>query len=172
MSYARVRALIVLGVLAVAAVVFVSVALVRDTQSSATASDECPAGWATANIQLPEPKDVKLKVFNAAGVDGLGNRVSTDFGNRKFQVEKPENSNKTIDNIAILRYGPKMVGSAHLLNAYFLGNAKTEYDPKRDNDIVDVVIGKSFEQLATHPEVNQSLVELGQPELPPQACEA
>lgn len=166
------RALIVLSVLTVAAVVFVAVAFVRDSQTEATVAEECPAGFVRANIALPEPKDVKLKVFNAAGADGLGARVSTDFGNRKFQVEKPENSDKTSDAVATLRYGPKTVGAAHLLRAYFLDNARTEYDEARDNDVVDVVIGTRFEQLATTTEVNLSLVELGQAKLPPGTCAA
>ena len=166
------RALVVLGVLTVAALVFVGVAVVRDSQTEATATEECPAGYVLANVSLPEPKDVKLKVYNAAGLNGLGARVSTDFGNRKFQVEDPENNDKTSSDVATLRYGPKTVGAAHLLRAYFLDNARTEYDPKRDNDVVDVIIGTRFEQLATTTEVNQSLVELGQPELPPGACAA
>ncbi|GAB7050814.1 hypothetical protein JCM9534A_59400 [Catenuloplanes indicus JCM 9534] len=172
MSYARMRALIVLSVLTVAAIVFVAVALVQDTQTEATTVEECPEGYVLANVALPEPKDVKLKVFNAAGQNGLGARVSTDFSNRKFQVEKPENSDRTSDDVAILRYGPKTVGAAHLLRAYFLDNALTEYDEGRDSDIVDVVIGTGFEQLATTTEVNQSLVELGQAEVPPGACAA
>ena len=42
MSFARVRALVVVGVLAVAAVVFVIVALVRDTQSDAVPAAAAP----------------------------------------------------------------------------------------------------------------------------------
>ena len=63
----------------------------------------------------------------------------------------------------MLRFGPKSVGSAHLLKAYFLNEAEPEYNPARTDDIVDVVIGDSFKQLATTTEVNQALVELGQP---------
>jgi hypothetical protein len=37
---------------------------------------------------------------------------------------------------------------------------------------VDIVIGAQFQQLATSTEVNQSLVELGEPEVPPGACAA
>ena len=72
----------------------------------------------------------------------------------------------------MLRYGPKSVGSAHLLKAYFLNEAEAEYNPARTDDIVDVVIGDSFKQLATTTEVNQALVELASPELPPESCEA
>ena len=37
---------------------------------------------------------------------------------------------------------------------------------------MDIVIGAEFQQLATSTEVNQSLVELGEPEVPPGACAA
>ena len=71
-----------------------------------------------------------------------------------------------------MRYGPEAVGSAWLLRAYFLNQADAQYDAKRKGVVVDVVIGSSFQQLATTTEVNQSLVELGEPELPVGACVA
>ena len=43
MSFARVRALVVIGVLALAAMIFVIVALVQDSQGDAVAGDSCPA---------------------------------------------------------------------------------------------------------------------------------
>ena len=91
------------------------------------------------------------------------NAVASDFGNRKFKVQKKGNDKKAVEGVAVLRYGPKTVGSAHLLKAYFLNEAEPEYDPSAHDDIVDVVIGDSFKQLATTTEVNQALVELGQP---------
>jgi hypothetical protein len=71
-----------------------------------------------------------------------------------------------------LRYGPAAVGKAHLLKAYFLAQAEPLYDPKRKGDLVDVVLGGKYLELATQTEVNQSLVELGEPDVPPGACAA
>jgi hypothetical protein len=172
MSFARVRALVVIGVLAVAAVVFVIVALVRDSQGDAITSDGCPDGYVRANVALPEPKDMKIKVFNATSNNGWGTQVSEDFKNRGFQTQKPDDSAKKVDKVAVLRFGPKTVGAAHLLRAYFLDEATPQYDPKRTNDIVDVVIGTNFQQLATTTEVNQSLAAIGEAELPPGTCPA
>ncbi len=172
MSFARVRALVVIGALTVAAVIFVVVALVRDTQGDAASDAGCPPDRPRANITLPEPKEVKIKVFNATATNGVGARVTEDFKNRQFQTQKPDDAAKAVDSVAVLRYGPKAVGAAHLLRAYFLDEAETAYDPKRTNDVVDVVIGRQFQQLATTTEVNQSLVELGQPTLPVGACAA
>jgi hypothetical protein len=173
MSFARVRALVVVGVLAVAAIVFVVVALVRDTQGDALADSGCPEGAPLADVTLPaDPKDVKIKVLNGTSTAGLADKVSTDFKNRGFAMQKPGESKSKFERIAIIRYGPKAVGDAQLIKAYFLGRAKPEYNAKRTDDIVEIVVGASYAQLATSTEVNQSLVELGEPEVPPGACAA
>jgi len=172
MTFARVRALVVVGALAVAAVIFVVVALVKDTQRHAVAGETCPDGAPRANVTLPEPKQVKLRVFNATDNDGWAGNISEDFKNRGFQMQKPQDSKRASDEIAVLRYGPRSVGAAHLVDAYFLNEAITQYDAKRTDDVVDVIIGKQFRALATSTEVNQALVESGQPQVPPGACPA
>lgn len=174
MSFARVRALVVVGLLAVFALVFVVVALVKDSQSGAGGVQGCPAGWPLADVSLREAKDVKINVYNGSDKSGLANAVADDFTNRKFQVKKSGNDpqKRSVDEVAVLRYGPKGVGSAHLLRAYFLNEAVNEYDPKRADDVVDVVLGGSFQQLATTTEVNQSLGDLGAPQAPENTCPA
>ncbi|WP_176737524.1 LytR C-terminal domain-containing protein [Micromonospora citrea] len=164
------RALVVVGLLAVLALVFVVVALVRDTQSEAGLAGGCPEGWPIADVTLRESKDVKINVLNGTEQAGLAKTVADDFRNRKFQVKKTADEKKKIDDIAVLRYGPKGVGSAHLLRAYFLDEAGYEYDAKRTDDVVDVVLGSGFQQLATTTEVNQSLADLGPPQAHPGSC--
>ena len=173
MSFARVRALVVVGVLAVAAVVFVVVALVRDTQGDAVADGGCPAGAVLANVTLPDdPEQVTVKVYNGTKTPGLADSVTNEFKNRRFRTEKPAENKKKVDGVAVMRYGPEAVGSAWLLRAYFLNQADVQYDAKRKGAVVDVVVGLGFQQLATTTEVNQSLVELGEPEVPLGACVA
>src|SRR5918994_1296672 len=75
MSFARVRALVVIAALTVAAIIFVVIAVVRDSQTGAATAAGCPDGFVIANIALPESKDVKVKVFNATGIAGQGQRV-------------------------------------------------------------------------------------------------
>ncbi|WP_206025182.1 LytR C-terminal domain-containing protein [Micromonospora zingiberis] len=164
------RALVIVGMLAVTALVFVVVAMVRDTQSNAGAAEGCPEGWPHADVTLRDHKDVKIRVFNGTDRPGLAASVGDDFRNRDFQVEKEGNEKKQIDGVAVLRYGPKGVGSAHLLRAYFLGAAALEYKADRPDDIVDVVLGNNFQQLATTTEVNQSIGDLGAPVAPPGSC--
>ena len=173
MSFARVRALVVVGVLAVAAVVFVVVALVRDSQGEVAADGGCPDGAPQANIQLPDDTaEVKVRILNGTRTAGLADKVTSDFKNRGFAMQKPGVSKTKFDRIAVISYGPKAVGNAQLLKAFFLGKAKPQYNPKRTSDVVDIIIGSEYQQLATSTEVNQSLVELGEPELPPGACAA
>lgn len=174
MTFARVRALVVVGLLVVCALVFVVVALARDTQRGEAPVAKCPDGWARADLTLRQEKDIKINVYNATDTPNLANSVAADFANRKFQVKKKGNdpAKKAVPGVAVLRYGPKAVGSAQVLQAYFLREAEPEYDPKREDDVVDVVVGDEFKQLATTTEKNQALVELGSPVLPPQSCAA
>ncbi|WP_320064943.1 LytR C-terminal domain-containing protein [Micromonospora sp. RTGN7] len=164
------RALVVVGLLAVVALVFVVVALVRDTQGEAGLAGGCPEGWPLADVTLRERKDVKINVLNATDRAGLAGDVADEFSNRQFQVKKTATEKKQIEGIAVLRYGPKGVGSAHLLSAYFLRSAQLAYDPKRKDDAVDVVLGNDFQQLATTTEVNQALGDLGAPQPPAGTC--
>lgn len=173
MSFARVRALIVIGVLAVAAVVFVIVALVRDSQGGTVAGGGCPPGSVMAIVTLPDdPQEVTVRILNGTATTGLATGVTNEFKNRRFKTQKPAENPKKFKGVAELRFGPQAVGSAHLLQAYFLAQAKSEYNAKRKGAVVDIVIGDQFRQLATTTEVNQSLVELGEPDLPVGACAA
>lgn len=171
MSFARVRALVVVAALTIAAIIFVVVAMVRDSQSGASTAKGCPEGFVLADIRLPEPKDVKVKVFNASGIAGLGQQVAEDFRNRDFQVDdKVGNAPKAVSGVAVLRFGPEAYGAQHLLRAFFLDDADREYDRKRKGPVVDVIIGEDFQQFGTTTEVNQQIGVLGNPELPEGAC--
>ena len=170
MSFARVRALVVVGVLAVAAVVFVIIALVKDDQNDPAGSG-CPAGAVMADVQLPDdPAEVTIKVFNGTNTPGLAESVTNEFKNRRFLVQKPAENKTKYTGVADIKFGPDAVGKAQLLRAYFLDRSKLEYNAKRKGASIDIVIGSQFRQLATTTEVNQSLVEVGEPTLPPGAC--
>lgn len=171
MSFARVRALVVVGVLAVAAIIFVITALVRDSQGGAVTGEDCPAGAQMADVTLPDdPAEVTVKVYNGTNTPRLAESVTNEFKNRRFTVQKPAESKTKYKGVAEIRYGPDAVGKAQLLRAYFLALSKMEYNAKRKGAVIDIVIGSQYRQLATTTEVNQSLVEVGEPTLPPGAC--
>ncbi|MBG0559989.1 LytR C-terminal domain-containing protein [Actinoplanes aureus] len=171
MSFARVRALVVVGVLSVAALVFVVVALVRDSQRDFANGDGCAADAPLADIRLPDdPAEVKVKVLNGTSKSGLAEAVTSEFKNRRFAVENPSKSKTKFKGVAEIRFGPEAVGKAQLLRAYFLAQSEMVYSPKRKGPVIEIVIGDEYQQLATTTEVNQSLVEIGEPTLPPGAC--
>jgi hypothetical protein len=174
MSFARVRALAVVGALVVCAAVAVTIALLKDRQTGPPEAKGCPKDAVIANVRLPTPEQVKINVYNATDQPGLASSVTTDFKNRKFTVVKSGNdpAGKPVNAVAVLRYGPKAVGAAWLLRAYFLDEAKTEFDIARPDDVVDVVVGSKYKQLATTTEVNQALAQLGNPALPKGTCAA
>lgn len=179
MSLARVRALVVIGVLLIGALVLVTVAVVKDTQTAQSVSVGCPAGFVPANIALPDEKNIKINVYNATDRQGLAEQVAGDFENREVTVvNKPsirtanDPLGKKVTGVAVLRFGPKAVGAAWVLRAYFLNKAETEFNIDRKDDVVDVVLGGEFRQLATITEVNQSLSAIGEPKLPKGTCDA
>jgi LytR cell envelope-related transcriptional attenuator len=178
MHMTRIRALVVVGILSIAALVLVVITVTRDSQGGDTAADHCQPGNIPVSLELPESEsEIKINVFNATQTTGLGANVAADFRNRKFNVGKVEGEKENgqdkyfPDEVAILRYGPKSVGAAHLLRAYFLNETTTQFDLKREDDVVDVVIGGRFKQLATPTEMRQAVAILGRPKLPPGTCE-
>jgi hypothetical protein len=171
MSLTRFRAFIVFGVLMMAALVVVIVAVARDTQNGPLA-DACH-GAVMVNATLPRgTSEITVKVFNGTGKAGVASALTTDLGNRGFHTEKPGQTKARIDDVAVVRFGPKSLSYAWLLQAFFLNQTKQEYDPKRTTATIDVIVGRGYQQLATPTEVNQSLAALGDPKLPPGSCAA
>jgi len=165
MTFARIRALALVAVLVIAAGILAIVAIAKDTQTDTShTAVTCPSGYVMANLRLPEdPKTVKINVYNATDTVSLATNVGNDFKNRKFTVVKMANDplKKSVSDVAVLRYGPKAVGAAYLLDAYFLNDARHEFDINRTDELVDVVIGTDFRQLATSTEVAQAVIAAG-----------
>ncbi|WP_127549956.1 LytR C-terminal domain-containing protein [Actinoplanes sp. OR16] len=168
MTNTRVRAYRIISALAAVAAATVTVAVVHDTQSVAVAGESCAA---RVNLALPDGAgQVTLRVLNGTRTAGLAERVSEDFENRGFVMRKPAKSKTASDEVAVIEFGPKSVGAAQWIRAFFLGQAEPRFLPSRTTDVIDVVIGDRYRQLATQTEVNQSLAQLGEPELPPGTC--
>jgi LytR cell envelope-related transcriptional attenuator len=174
MTFARVRSLAIVGVLVVSALVLVTLAVTRDHQTHDVVARGCPQGAVVANLKLPEPQNVKINVYNGTKLANLANEIANEFKSRKFTVLARANDplGKRIEGVAVLRYGPKAVGAAWVVRAYFLNEADLEFDIKRTDDVVDVVLGPQFKQLATVTEVHQSLAQAGPAWLPKGTCDA
>ncbi|WP_436532488.1 LytR C-terminal domain-containing protein [Actinoplanes sp. HUAS TT8] len=172
MGFTRLRAYLVIGVLALAATVVVVVALVKDTQGGPEAGG-CPAGVTMVNLTLPKEADqVKLRVLNGTKSAGLADQVSAEFKDRGFVTQPTKDSKTKVKNVAVIQYGPKTVGAAQWIRAYFLGEAEPDYSEARTSDVIDIVIGAKFRSLATFTEVNQSMAQIGTPSAPPGTCAA
>lgn len=177
MSFARVRALAVIGILVVAAAVFVIVAVVKDRQGGPIAdASKCAEGAVMANAKLPRQEDVKVTIYNATNRAGVASDVANDFLSRRFKEAKVVTAapnppvNKPGDVVAVIRFGPQTVGAAWLVRAYFLDKARPEFEKARQDDKVEIILGGKFQQLPTTTEVNQAIAALGNPELPEGTC--
>lgn len=174
MSFARLRALMVLGVLFVSATVVLTFAIVTDGQDDAQAAVGCGADDVPASLTLPDDNSaVQLNVFNATPSPGLAGRVASEFKSHRFQVVKEETAPPpALDVVAELRYGPKMVGAAQVVRAYFLNKAKMTFDINRTDEVIDVYIGTKFLELASFTAQRQALGQAGNPRLPEGTCDA
>jgi hypothetical protein len=190
MSFARARALAIVGVLVVAALVLVLTAIVKDHQSSASyAAGGCGPGKIKIDTKLPAPSSIKLNVYNGTGqrngnpkdkahpiigaVTNLAENVADDLKNRDFQIHKVDSNPQKYTGIAKLTYGPKTVAAAVVVRAYFLNETDDGgFDIKRADDTIDVLVGSGFKQLGSRTDVNGAIAEQGQPSPPPGTCAA
>lgn len=169
MSFARVRALAIVGVLVTSAMIFVIFAIVKDNQRGDDGPSGCPEDAVIANLQLPEEEQIKLRIIDASGGTVEAASLATDMKHRGFQVEEAGRA-QAVKDVAILRYGPKGVSSAWVVQAYFLGEATDDFQIKREDNVVDLVIGAGFQKLATSTEVIFHLGQNGRPTAPPGTC--
>jgi hypothetical protein len=175
MTIARIRALAIVGALFVAAVVLVTISITKDNQTKPVGAS-CPKDAVRANTHLDDSENIQLNVYNATDKPGLAKEIASELKQRKFKVD-PEKANndplgKSVDGVAVLRYGPKTVGAAWVVRAYFLNDATLEFDINRTDETVDVVLGRSFKKLATQTEKQQALAQAGRAGLPKGTCDA
>ena len=131
----------------------------------------CAGGGIPVDAALREPKDIRLKVTNASGTEGLALTVFVELGRRGFQMlGTAEGTVAPVPQVAVIRFGPRTVGAAWLVKLYFDGDVTTEYDARRSDDIVEIVLGQGFTQLRTITEVNQAVAAADPPTMPPGGC--
>jgi hypothetical protein len=192
MSLARARAVAIVGVLVVATLVVVVMAVIKDHQSNASyAPGGCAAGKVKVHVRpLPRPDQIKVNVYNGTGepnpdprtakktpvingIPGLAGQVADDLRNRGFVVGRVEEHPEKYAAAAKLHYGPKTLAAASVVRAQFVGQDDAGgFDLKRGDDSVDIVLGSSFKELGSKTEVNQKIAQLGNPSPPPGTCDA
>lgn len=173
MTFPRVRAMIFVAVLFVTAGVVVLTAINKDSQRNPEAAEPCKPGQIRVNIEVPDEDQVTVNVINGSTRIGLADQISGELANRGFNIGTvgtvPEG--EEIAGVARATYGPAGVGSAWLIDAYFLDGAlEKHFDTTREGADVDLVLGQAFQQLATTTEVNQRIAAMSAPRLPPGTC--
>lgn len=142
--------IVAVGALALAGVVFAVVSLMRGGDETATAPTDTETTLPCVEVTvvpaevLPQPKDVRVRVFNATAVSGLAGTTAKELSARDFQVVKVANDPKKlpVEGVAKIRYGPKGEASAQLLLVYVPG---AELAPdERAGRIVDLALGDAF----------------------------
>lgn len=171
LTFARVRAITVVTVLFIAAVVTAIMALSQDAEHSG-AQDDCPEGFVEVDLTLPSSREVAINVYNGTNRGGLAREVGTNFANRNFEVLATGEHDGEIEGVAELRYGPQSVGAAQLVGTYFVNEATMVFDIDRTDPAIDVLLGDQFRQLATPTVVSQAIAAVGNPQPPPGTCAA
>lgn len=171
LSFARVRAMVVVAALLIGAAIAVRMALSQDRDTLAE-EERCPADFILVDLSLPQPSEVKVNVYNGTTRAGLANRIADNLANRNFHVLERDDYDGQVDGVAELHFGPEAVGAAQLVGAYFLNNATQVFDIDRPDDVVDVVLGSGFQQLATPTDVQLAIAAVGNPEPPAGTCAA
>jgi hypothetical protein len=125
----------------------------------------------TCTLSLPdEPAEVKVRVIDGGAGAGSAEKALTGLRNRRFTVTAGP-SGQPADDLkrgVVVRYGPAAIGNAALLRAYLPGYVVAIFDPSRRDDVVDLTVGPGFTSFRTTTEVNQFLVQQGEPTAPPQ----
>ena len=165
MCIARVRALVVIGVLAILAVSTVIWAIVRDDQTDPVRR-ACGVPSDQVKTAIPPTRSVRVRVLNATEQSGLAVNAANKLRQAGFVVVGTGNEQETVEASAQVRYGPAGLGAAHLLRAY-VRDSEPLQDNERKSDLVDLVLGEKYTATGITPsdQVQAELDRLGPPKL-------
>lgn len=178
MNAARIRAIVIVGVLLIAAAVLAKFTISDDKQSKTSYANSCPAGTVpVVTSPLPDYSQINLKIYNGSKVPGLAQNLANQLSHRGFKVQKVgAHDDKPVTNDVVdLYYGPNTIAAAWVVRAEFLlsdptNNRGMHFNIKNKSTVVQVVVGKGFRQLGAKTEVNQAIAALKTPTAPPGTC--
>lgn len=129
---------------------------VTATTAPSVAPLPCETTMITPAEVLPVTGRVTVNVLNSTKRAGLARDTANVLSARGMKVKKVGNADEAVfDGVAQLRYGPKGEKAAQLLSYYFPGAELVPID--RAKKVVDVVLGKQFEQVAGEAEIAAEL---------------
>jgi len=123
---------------------------VASPTTSTSCSTHASAAKTTAKpIALPNPRTIKVNVYNATARRGLARATSLELAARAFVVGTVANDplNKVIQGTAEIRYGPRGARAAKVVAAQ-VPNPVMVPDTRKDAS-VDFVVGELFSSLNT-----------------------
>jgi len=100
-------------------------------------------------VVLPDPRTIRVNVYNATKHRGLARSTSVELAARGFAIGSVANDplNKLIVGTAEIRYGPKGAAQARVVAAQV--STPTMVLDKRTTATVDFVIGEAYSSLNT-----------------------
>lgn len=178
MNAARIRALVIVGVLLISAIVLAKLTLSKDTQTHASYANTCPANSVkVVTNPLPDYTQITLKIWNGSKVPGRAKDIADQLSHRGFVVQNvgKHDDKPTTSDVADIYYGPKTLGAAWVVRAEFLladrlSTQGMHFSLNNKSNVVDVVVGTGFRQLGAKTEVNQAVAALGTPLVPAGTC--
>jgi hypothetical protein len=164
MSLARVRALVIIGVLAIVALSTVVWAIAKDDQTKPRNTADSCLNDLKVQTDIPVPSTVRLKVYNATDRTGLANAAKKQLLAAGFRNITTHNASDAVEATAEVRYGPAGVGAAYLVRAH-VKNSTAAPDDRKDAS-VDLILGNDYTTVNITPanEVKTELERLGTPE--------
>jgi hypothetical protein len=165
-SLARVRSLIIIGVLALIAAITVVWAIATDDQTGSLAKT-----CAAAKPSIPAPKAVRVRVYNGTDQAGLATKVQKALQKRGFKVIAVGNDpeSEPIATTAQIRYGAAGAGAAELLQASIKGSQIVDDD--RTESAVDIVLGNGYAGLTPEKQLPAELANIEPPQVDlPEGC--
>ncbi len=167
MSISRLRALVVMSVLAVAAITMIIWTITRDSQEGASNNANCAVSAKKA-AAIPAPQHIKVRVLNATDRPNLASSIKDQLVQRGFNVVGVDNSDTSIEGVAEVHFGPKVSGAAQLVQAQ-VPHAQSLPDDIT-SDVVELILGPKFESLTPTNQVAKTLKHLGKPALASTGC--
>lgn len=102
-----------------------------------------PSEAKPAQPLIVAPGAVRVRVFNGAGVNGLGRKASSDLEAVGFQIVGAASDRGTEGTETVVLHGPDKADSARTLAAAITPGATTRLDPTLDRTL-ELVVGSSY----------------------------
>lgn len=156
MRIARIRALIVLCVLALTAGAITLWAIRNDSQLAG--GSECEPGAVEIRTSpIPPPEEIELVVLNGTDRPGLADQAASQLTDRGFEVSEVGDTDETWDGSALIKYGPDQYAAGVHAHAYFY-QGHDDFDPEWEGPVT-VILGDDFKEVRTTSDARQSFAQ-------------